>query len=172
MRDLETADIGVKAALTGHFVFSTLHTNSASGAMTRLVDMGVEPFLIASSCVAVAAQRLIKKICQFCKEPYEIPDEVLKRCKVSRDELEGIESFRGKGCAKCNESGYFGRLACIEVLKVDPTIQELILARASSDEVQKAAVAAGMETLFENAFGLFKKGLTTLDEVLRVSSKE
>lgn len=172
MRDFETADIGVKAALTGHLVFSTLHTNSASGAMTRLVDMGVEPFLIASSCVAVAAQRLIKKICQFCKEPYEIPDEVLRRCKVSREDLKGVESFHGKGCAKCNETGYFGRLACIEVLKVDPKIQELILARASSDEVQEAAVAAGMETLFENAFGLFKKGLTTLDEVLRVSSKE
>lgn len=172
IRDGETADIGVKAALTGHLVFSTLHTNSAAGAMTRLIDMGVEPFLIASSVICVAAQRLMRKICQYCKEPFPVPEDVLRRCGLNPDTLKGVESFRGKGCVKCNQSGYFGRFATIEVLKMDPEIRELVLQKKSSDVLHQVAVKKGMETLFENAFEIFKKGLTTLEEVLRVSSKE
>lgn len=171
IRDTETADIGVKAALTGHLVFSTLHTNSAAGAMTRLIDMGVEPFLIASSVICVAAQRLMKKICPHCKEPYKIPDEVLRRCKLKSADLADLTGYKGKGCAKCNNTGYYGRLGTIEVLKMEPEIRELVLKRSSSDIIEKVAIEKGMETLFENAFGLFKKGLTTLEEVLRVSSK-
>lgn len=172
IRDKETADIAVKAALTGHLVFSTLHTNSAPGAMTRLIDMGVEPFLIASSVVAVAAQRLMRKVCQYCKKPCEIPEEAMRRCKLKAEDFKDIVAYRGAGCAKCNGTGYFGRLGCIEIMKMDPEIRELVIARKSSDVIGQVAIEKGMETLFQNAFGLFKKGLTTLEEVLRVTSQE
>jgi len=172
IRDSETADIAVKAALTGHLVFSTLHTNSAAGAMTRLMDMGVEPFLIASSVVCVGAQRLLRKICPHCKAPAIIPPEVLLRCKLSKSELDRLRPFRGKGCSKCNMTGYFGRTGASEVLLVDPDIRELVIQKKSSNVIHQLAVEKGMETLFENALGLFKSGVTTLEEVLRVSSEE
>ncbi len=172
IRDAETADIAVKAALTGHLVFSTLHTNSASGAMTRLMDMGVEPFLIASSVVCVGAQRLLRKICPDCKEPAIIPPEVLARCKLSATEWDKIKPFRGKGCAKCNMTGYFGRTGASEVLLVDPDIRELVIQKKSSNVIHKLAVEKGMQTLFQNALELFKSGVTTLEEVLRVASPE
>ncbi len=172
IRDTETADIAVKAALTGHLVFSTLHTNSAAGAMTRLIDMGVEPFLIASSVIAVAAQRLMRKICQYCKAECKISDEIMRRCKLKPDDLKGVTPYKGTGCAKCNNTGYFGRLATIEVMKLDPDIRELVIQKKSSDVIGKVAIEKGMETLFGNAFGLFKKGLTSMDEVLRVTSQE
>jgi len=170
IRDAETADIAVKAALTGHLVFSTLHTNSAAGAMTRLMDMGVEPFLIASSVVCVAAQRLVRKICPNCKAPATIPPEVLLRCKLSKSELDMITPFRGKGCIKCNMTGYYGRTGASEVLLVDPEIRELVIRKKPSNVIHQIAVEKGMETLFENGMGLFKAGVTTLEEVLRVSS--
>jgi type IV pilus assembly protein PilB len=172
IRDSETADIAVKAALTGHLVFSTLHTNSAAGAMTRLMDMGVEPFLIASSVVCVGAQRLLRKICPSCRAPATIPPEVLLRCKLSKSELDRIAPFRGKGCIKCNMTGYFGRTGASEVLLVDPDIRELVIQKKASNVIHQVAVEKGMETLFENALGLFKSGVTTLEEVLRVSSEE
>ena len=172
IRDAETADIAVKAALTGHLVFSTLHTNSAAGAMTRLMDMGVEPFLIASSVVCVAAQRLLRKICPNCKAPSVIPPEVLRRCKLPESEVAKIASFKGKGCVKCNMTGYFGRTGAGEVLLVDSDIRELVIQKKSSNVIHQVAVEKGMETLFENALGLFKSGVTTLEEVLRVSSQE
>lgn len=172
IRDGETADIAVKAALTGHLVFSTLHTNSAAGAVTRLIDMGVEPFLIASSCVCVAAQRLMKKICTYCKQETTIEKDVLRRCNIPVDALDGIKVYEGKGCAKCNGTGFYGRLGTIEVMLVDNEIRELILSRKPSNVIHDAAVKKGMETLFENAFSIFKAGKTTLEEVLRVSSKE
>ncbi len=172
IRDAETADIAVKAALTGHLVFSTLHTNSAAGAMTRLVDMGVEPFLIASSVVCVGAQRLLRKICPDCREPATIPPEVLARCKLSNSEWDQIKPFRGKGCAKCNKTGYFGRTGASEVLLVDPDIRELVIQKKSSNVIHKLAVEKGMQTLYQNAMELFKSGATTLEEVLRVSSPE
>jgi type IV pilus assembly protein PilB len=172
IRDAETADIAVKAALTGHLVFSTLHTNSASGAMTRLIDMGVEPFLIASSVVCVGAQRLLRKICPDCKEPATIPPEVLARCKLSKSEWDKIKPYRGKGCIKCNMTGYFGRTGASEVLLVDPDIRELVIQKKSSNVIHELAVEKGMQTLFQNALELFKSGATTLEEVLRVSSPE
>jgi type IV pilus assembly protein PilB len=172
IRDAETADIAVKAALTGHLVFSTLHTNSAAGAMTRLMDMGVEPFLIASSVVCVGAQRLLRRICPNCKAPAVIPPEVLLRLKLPAAELAKITPFRGKGCIKCNMTGYFGRTGASEVLLVDPDIRELVIQKKSSNVIHQVAVEKGMETLFENAFGLFKAGVTTLEEVFRVSSQE
>lgn len=172
IRDSETADIAVKAALTGHLVFSTLHTNSAAGSMTRLMDMGVEPFLIASSVIGIGAQRLLRKICPDCRVPAIIPEEVLLRCKISKSELNRIAPFRGKGCAKCNMTGYFGRAGAMEVLFVDPDIRELVVQKKPSHVIHRLAVEKGMETLFENALGLFKSGVTTLEEVLRVSSQE
>ncbi len=171
IRDSETADISVKAALTGHLVLSTLHTNSAAGAVTRLVDMGVEPFLIASSVILVAAQRLLRKICAHCKVPYTLPPEVLKRITDSTLHVKEIASFKGKGCKYCNQTGYLGRLGAIELFAVDTEIREAILSHESSETIEQIAQKKGMETLFENAFELFKSGKTTLEEVLRVTAK-
>ncbi len=172
IRDTETADIAIKASLTGHLVFSTLHTNSAAGAMTRLIDMGVEPFLIASSVICVAAQRLMRRICQHCKAETQIGEDLMRRCHITAKDLKDATVYKGKGCAKCNNTGYYGRLGSIEVLRLDPDIRELVIQKKSSDIIHAAAVEKGMETLAENAFSLFKKGLTTLEEVLRVSSQE
>lgn len=172
IRDTETADIAVKAALTGHLVLSTLHTNSASGAVTRLIDMGVEPFLIASSVILVAAQRLLRRICSYCKGPVQIPPEVLKRVALRASDLKDVTAYKGKGCSRCNGTGYHGRLGAIEVLTVDSEIRQAILARASSEDVEKMARKKGMETLYENALSLFRTGKTTLEEVLRVTAVE
>ncbi|OGW83742.1 MAG: hypothetical protein A2Z83_09475 [Omnitrophica bacterium GWA2_52_8] len=172
IRDQETADIAVKAALTGHLVFSTLHTNNAAGAMTRLVDMGIEPFLIASSVICVAAQRLVRKVCPHCKSPVKIAEEVLERCHLSNKHLEGVVAYHGKGCPQCNHTGYFGRLGTIEILQASQKIRDMVLARRSSDDIMTQGVKEGMESLFENAFGLFKQGLTTMEEVLRVTTHE
>jgi len=169
IRDSETADIAVKAALTGHLVLSTLHTNSAAGAVTRLVDMGVEPFLIASSVILVAGQRLLRRICPNCKAPYPLAAEVLKRISLSSFAIEEKHSFKGKGCQQCNQTGYLGRLGTIEVLPLDSEIREAIVARSSTEKIEQIARKKGMETLFENALGLFKGGKTTLEEVLRVT---
>ena len=170
IRDTETADIAVKAALTGHLVLSTLHTNSAAGAVTRLIDMGVEPFLIASSVIIVAAQRLLRRICPHCKDSYSIPPDVLKRMASISGGIKETTGFKGKGCHRCSQTGYFGRLGAIEVLPVDSEIRASILARDSSDTIERLAKKKGMETLFENALHLFRAGQTTLEEVLRVTA--
>lgn len=172
IRDHETADIAVKAALTGHLVFSTLHTNSAAGAMTRLIDMDVEPFLIASSLIAVAAQRLIRKICPHCKKPMEITEDVYQRLNLKPDEWKGIKAYKGQGCDKCNGTGYLGRMAVVEVLVMNPELQALVIQKKSSDVIHEVAVKHGMETLFQNALGYFRTGQTTLEEVLRVATAE
>ncbi len=172
IRDTETADIAVKAALTGHLVFSTLHTNNAAGAMTRLMDMGIEPFLIASSVVCVAAQRLLRRICPNCKAPTDIPADVLRRCHLKESDLNGFTAYKGKGCAKCNMTGYFGRVGASEVLLLDQQIRDLVIQKKSSNVIHQVAVEKGMETLFQNAMGLFKSGVTTLEEVLRVTSED
>lgn len=172
IRDSETADIAVKAALTGHLVFSTLHTNSAAGAVTRLVDMGVEPFLISSSVICVAAQRLLRKVCKFCKNPYQVPEDLLRRCHIKPADMTAITSYTGKGCGQCHQTGYYGRQGAIEVLTVTSRIRDLILQKKSSAAIHQAALEEGMQTLFENAVEIFKKGQTTLEEVLRVSSPD
>jgi len=172
IRDTETADIAVKAALTGHLVLSTLHTNSAAGAFTRLIDMNVEPFLIASSIILVTAQRLSRRICEQCKEPYDIPKITIERFKISPKLLEGVTPFHGRGCKACNGTGYYGRLGTMEGLRVDEEIRKIVLQRASSDLIEQAAQKTGMKTLFQNAMESFTKGLTTLEEVLRVTSED
>ncbi len=170
IRDNETADIAAKAALTGHLVFSTLHTNSAAGGITRLLDMKVEPFLIASSINLLAAQRLIRKICSFCKEERDVPKEVLQRLQVKADILKDVHSFYGHGCEKCGNTGFYGRLAVLETLELDDEIRQMVIERKSSDAIQQAAQKKGMRLLFENAMEQFKRGNTTLEEVFRVAT--
>lgn len=170
IRDNETADIAAKAALTGHLVFSTLHTNSAAGAVTRLMDMKVEPFLIASSISLLAAQRLVRKLCSYCKEEKPIPQEVLTRLRLQADKFKNIKSFVGKGCDRCGQSGFYGRLAILETIELDDDMRQMIIDRRSSDYIQQAAVKKGAKLLFDNAFEQFRRGNTTLEEVFRVAT--
>ncbi|OGW86351.1 MAG: hypothetical protein A3A81_07715 [Omnitrophica bacterium RIFCSPLOWO2_01_FULL_45_10b] len=172
IRDGETADIAVKAALTGHLVFSTLHTNDAAGAVTRLTDMGVEPFLIASSLIATTAQRLMRRICTRCREVCEIPREVLDRFPAEQKWLKDAKAYHGRGCDYCKHTGYRGRLGAMEVLPIDETIRKLIVDNKSSGEIEAAARKSGMTGLFEEALEAFRSGQTTLEEVLRVSTFE
>ena len=170
IRDFETADIAIKASLTGQLLFSTLHTNDACGAITRLIDMGLEPFLVASSLVAVAAQRLCRRICENCKEPYEITEAVLKRLKI--DAPADTVFYHGKGCNKCNNTGYLGRMGTLEVLLIDDEIRDMIIKRRSSDDIKAYAASKGMRSLRENAFKKCLMGLTTIEEVLRITTEE
>ena len=170
IRDFETADIAIKASLTGQLLLSTLHTNDACGAITRLVDMGVEPFLVASSLVGIAAQRLCRKICANCKEPVEVTPAVLKRLGIeaSKDNV----FYQGKGCNKCNNTGYFGRMGTLEIVLIDDNIREMVIKKKSSDDIKAYAVSKGMKTLRDNAFEKCLKGLTTIEEVLRITTDE
>jgi len=176
IRDAETADIAIKASLTGQLVLSTLHTNDASSAMTRLVDMKVEPFLIASSVVLVAAQRLCRKICVHCKEKIDIPADVFKKMGVSLDKLvpdvKDRQFLKGRGCDKCGNTGYRGRIAVLECLTVDDGIRDLIVKRVSSFEIKDYATKKGMTTLREDALKKMCQGMTTLDEVIRVTTED
>ncbi|MBN3032596.1 MAG: Flp pilus assembly complex ATPase component TadA [Candidatus Saganbacteria bacterium] len=167
VRDEDTARVAIQSALTGHLVFSTLHTNDAAGSLGRLVNMGVEPFLIASAMAASVAQRLLRAICPKCKEPFEPPPEVLQKLGLSPNER--VQFFHGKGCKNCRNTGYRGRTAIFEILVVDLKIQELILRRASTTELKQAAVAGGMKTMRDDGLRKAKEGLTTIDEVFRVT---
>jgi type IV pilus assembly protein PilB len=170
MRDQETAMIAIEAALTGHLVFSTLHTNDAPGAVARLMDMGVEPFLIASATVGVMAQRLLRRVCDKCKHPYEPPRDAIKRLGMNIEEIEKsrVTFFRGRGCEICKGTGYKGRVGCYELMPVTDKVRELILAHASSYAIREAAIEAGMKTLKEDAMEKILLGVTTLEESLRV----
>jgi type IV pilus assembly protein PilB len=171
MRDEETADIAIKAALTGHLVLSTLHANDAPSVVTRLTDMGMEPFLIASSLKLTAAQRLMRRICNNCKEEVEVPKDVLKR--VQYKPSGGTATFyRGRGCKRCKDSGYKGRLAVIEVMPNSEEIEDLIMERASATALKQKATELGMRTLRQNALEKAVKGLTTLEEVLRITAAD
>jgi type IV pilus assembly protein PilB len=167
IRDRETADIAVRAATTGHLVFSTLHTNDAVGAVTRLLDMGIEPFLVNSSLIGVVAQRLVRLICPRCRELYEPkPDEA---AYAFLGESAVKKFYRGRGCQQCNYTGYQGRMAIQEILVMTEEIRTLVSARASATEVKKAAIAGGMVTLREDGLLKASQGLTTVEEVIRVS---
>ncbi len=171
IRDFETADIAIKASLTGEIILSTLHTNDAVGAITRLVDMGVEPFLIASSLVMAGAQRLIRKICPYCKAEQKIPENVLERAGLDKKSAKG-HFYTGKGCPKCNNTGYYGRAGILEAFLIDDAIRDMITKRATSDEIKDYVVRHGMRSLRENALENFVIGETTLEEVLRVTAEE
>jgi len=168
IRDAETATIATEAALTGHLVLSTLHTNDAPGALTRLIDMGIEPFLIASSVIGVMAQRLVRVVCPKCKEQYQPPRDALKRLGI---EVEGdgkITFYRGRGCDYCRGNGYRGRVGVYELMLMNDQIRDLVLRKASAHVIKEAAIESGMKTLREDAIAKILLGQTTLEECLRV----
>ena len=167
IRDLETVEIAIQASLTGHLVFSTLHTNDATGALTRLVDMGVEPFLIASSLLAVLAQRLVRRICPDCKEPFHPEEATLEELGLPKDQV----FYHGRGCEACMQSGYRGRSGIFELLVMDNDTRHLLTSGADSVKMKDMAVRNGMATLFEDGLLKVKTGLTTLNEVLRVTQE-
>jgi len=167
IRDYETADVAVKAALTGHLVLSTLHTNDAAGVFPRLADMGVEPFLVQSSIAVAAAQRLLKCACTHCKETVRVPEDVLERIQFSPLEGDPPPKFvRGTGCGKCNDTGYKGRVAVIEAMSNYPELQELILGRAPGNQIKQVAMECGMRTLRQNGLAKAARGITSIDQVL------
>lgn len=171
IRDNETADIAIKASLTGQMVFATLHTNDAAGALTRLVDMDVEPFLVASSLILVSAQRLCRKICKHCKEPYDVPKKVRERLKLKLPK--GVIFYHGKGCASCEETGYSGRMGITELLEIDDIIRDMLINGRSSDDIKKYACKEnGMLTLWDDAVAKCAAGQMPLEEALRIASKD
>ncbi|MDD4182422.1 MAG: GspE/PulE family protein [Candidatus Omnitrophica bacterium] len=169
IRDSETADIAIKASLTGELILSTLHTNTAVGAITRLVDMGIEPFLLASSLVASTAQRLVRKLCPKCKQDYEEDEKVLTNLKI---ETKNRKFFMPKGCSYCNNTGYRGRIAILDVLLLDDKIKEMIIKRSSEDEIiEYAEKNKGYRPLRENGFVHCVSGTTSIEEVLRATTE-
>ena len=167
IRDRETAQTAIEASLTGHLVFSTLHTNDAASAITRLVDIGIEPFLLTATVQGILAQRLVRRVCAECKTFYEPADDVLRRLGLTQNQVVGRKFAYGKGCQTCNFTGYRGRMAITEILDVDDRIRELILAGASTSSLQDAAVEAGLVTLRENGLRAIFDGHTSVEEVLR-----
>jgi general secretion pathway protein E len=169
IRDAETAEIAIQASLTGHLVLSTLHTNDAPSAMTRLVDMDIEPYLLSSSIVGVLAQRLVRKICPHCKESYVPSPEDLKEIGLHKEDLKDNVLFRGKGCAQCFHSGYKGRHGIYELMPVSHAIKRQLSKNADALELRKLALEEGMLPLRANGTLLVKDGITTIEEVLRVT---
>jgi type IV pilus assembly protein PilB len=172
IRDLEVGEIAVEAALTGHLVLSTLHTNDAPATVTRLLNMGIEPFLVVAALNVIVAQRLCRKICMNCREEKKIPIEELITCGFAPASAEKIKIYHGKGCDMCNNTGYKGRLAIYEVLSVTPKIRELILRNASADDLKKQAIRDGMKTLRMCALTKVAQGLTTLEEAVTNSASD
>ena len=167
IRDFETAEIAIKAALTGHMVLSTLHTNDAPSTISRLVNMGIEPFLVATSVNLLQAQRLIRRICSECKEKQDIPVEAIVEIGFSEEEAKDIEIFKGKGCQRCNNTGYKGRVGLFEVMEVNDDLRELILIGASAIELRKKAIESGMITLRQSGLAKIQDGVTTIEEVVK-----
>jgi type IV pilus assembly protein PilB len=167
IRDFETAEIAIKAALTGHLVLSTLHTNDAPSTISRLMNMGIEPFLVATSVNLIQAQRLIRRVCKDCKREAPMPPEALMEVGFTADEAKTLKTYKGKGCSTCNNTGYKGRIGLYEVMEVNDDIRELILIGASSLELRKKAIEDGMITLRESGLHKIRAGLTTLEEVVR-----
>ncbi|MBI3019086.1 MAG: type II secretion system ATPase GspE [Deltaproteobacteria bacterium] len=174
IRDLETAEISIQASLTGHLVLSTLHTNDAPGAITRLVDMGVEPFLVSSSILGVIGQRLVRKICKFCKEEYIPTPQELKELGLSLDQFQGknIYSASQTGCEKCMKTGYSGRTSIKELFVVDDEIRQLILSGTDSSNLKKRAIQKGMKTIRDDGVAKVFSGITTIEEILRATQVE
>jgi type II secretory ATPase GspE/PulE/Tfp pilus assembly ATPase PilB-like protein len=167
IRDVETAEIAIQASLTGHLVFSTLHTNDAASTLTRLLDMGIEPYLIASSIIGIFAQRLVRVICPHCKEKFTPNSERIKDLNITQEQ----EFYRGKGCPECKGTGFIGRIGVFELLLMNDELKEMVLAKKSAGEIKQKALALGMRTLFDDGLAKFKKGITTIEEVLRVTQE-
>ena len=169
MRDFDTVDIAIKAALTGHLVFSTIHTNDAASTITRLVNMNVEPFLIADSVRLIVAQRLVRKLCKSCRQEHKLTPYALEDIGFSPEDAKKVKVYKPKGCSSCHNTGYKGRTALFEVLEVSEEIKELILSKAQSKEIKKKAIEQGMLTLRQSGLYKIKKGITSIEEVLRVT---
>jgi type IV pilus assembly protein PilB len=167
IRDFETAEIAIKAALTGHLVLSTLHTNDAPSTISRLMNMGIEPFLVATSVNLIQAQRLIRRICKDCKQEHQNPPEALMEVGFKADEAKTLKTFKGTGCTTCNNTGYKGRIGLYEVMEITDEIRELILIGASALELRKKAIDDGMITLRESGLHKIRAGVTTIEEVVR-----
>ena len=172
IRDKETAKIAIQAALTGHLVFSTLHTNDASGAVSRLQDMGIEPFLISSSLLMVVAQRLVRKICPVCKRQIEVPEAALARIGYTPDKDKPAVFYKGAGCKRCKDVGYKGRLGLFEVLEINKDIQNLIIEKTTAERIKTQAVKNGMHTLRDAGLEKAREGKTTIEEIIRVTAQE
>ncbi len=172
IRDIDTAGIATKAALTGHLVLSTLHTNDSPSAIGRLIDMGIEPFLVASSVNLILAQRLVRRVCAVCRRPTKITDEILDELQMDKSLLEGANIVEGEGCVECNNTGYRGRAGIYEVLNISPAIRDLILQRGSSIDLKRLAVKEGMLTLRRDAIMKLRRGVTSVEEVLKESAAD
>jgi type IV pilus assembly protein PilB len=171
MRDAETAQMGIQASLTGHLVFSTLHTNDAPGAITRMVDMGVPSYLVASSVIAVMAQRLVRVVCAKCKQPHQYSDEVLEEAGITPEMAAQATFMKGKGCSHCQGGGYRGRLGVYELMLITSKMRELVFENKATQILRQAAIAQGMDTLYMDAMRKVCKGITTIEEVYRVAKK-
>jgi type IV pilus assembly protein PilB len=172
IRDGETAKISIEAALTGHFVLSTLHTNDAPSALTRLNEMGVEPFLTGAAVTGVLAQRLARKLCSHCCEMYQPSIEELLKARVTPDVAaasDGMAFYRKRGCPRCNQSGYKGRIGIYQLLAMTETIQRLAAEKATREEIERAAILAGMRTLWDDGLAKVAAGLTSIEELARVT---
>ncbi len=172
IRDKETADIAIQSALTGHLLFSTLHTNDSPGAITRLLDMGVENFLLSSTLLGVLAQRLVRVICPYCKEETKPDQKLVKSMGISQEEADQIRFMHGAGCEKCRYTGFKGRIAIFEYMHIGDNIRKEIINRSSTEKIRKAAIEKGMVTLRQDGWDKVKRGLTTISEVLRVTIEE
>ncbi len=172
IRDLETAEIAINASLTGHLVFSTLHTNDAPSAVPRLIDMGVKPFLVASALQSVMAQRLVRKVCRECMQPYDPPSYELEAMGLTRDQLKGASLKKGAGCAACNNTGYRGRIGIFELMTVNEDVQKLIYQCVPATEIRKVARQYGMRTLREDGMLKVLAGVSTFEEVMRITQKD
>ncbi len=170
IRDGETATIAVEAALTGHMVLSTLHTNDAAGAIARLTDMGIEPFMLASSILLTQAQRLFRKLCPVCKKEIDIPHEILRKNRIDPARLEGGRFYQKAGCPKCNGIGYKGRGALMEILLINEQIRRTILSNPEADAIAKIAIENGMRTLYDAGLERIRDGVTSIEEIMRVTS--
>jgi type IV pilus assembly protein PilB len=172
MRDSETAEMGIQASLTGHLVFSTLHTNDAPSAITRMVDMGVPAYLVASSVIAILAQRLVRKICPKCAQPFNPPEAVIEAAGLPPELVAKSKFMKGKGCSFCTRTGYRGRIGIYELMMMTSRIREMAFQGASSQNIRKVAIAQGMHTLFDDGLDKAMKGITTLEEVFRNAKRQ
>jgi type II secretory ATPase GspE/PulE/Tfp pilus assembly ATPase PilB-like protein len=168
IRDAETAKIAMQASQTGHLVLSTLHTDDAPSVVTRLMDLGTEPYVVAGALIGVVAQRLVRRLCVHCRRQYALPEETLRALNISEGDAAGISFFKAVGCDQCNHTGYRGRIGIYEVMRVTDKLRRLIASRGSEDQIREAAISAGMITLGEDGLSKVKQGITTAEELLRV----
>jgi type IV pilus assembly protein PilB len=167
IRDLETAEIAAQASLTGHLVFTTLHTNDAPSSIARLLDLGIEPFLVTATLEGIIAQRLVRKICENCKTPYQPTELQLRELDLTPEDIHGKQFYYGRGCSKCNKTGYRGRIAIFEIMTFNDRLRELVMNHASTNVLRIAAMKSGMKMLRDNGLEAIYDGITTIDEVVK-----